>query len=318
MRARRNSLIAVAAVLVVVALGYAAIGCNVIRWQQRRLESRMTEAGMSERVAQVGDATVHYWEGGKGPPILFVHGFGASAVWQWCGQVEALAGDHHVIVPDLLWCGGSSSTNRDFSLDHQVRTLVALLDKVGERTVDVVGISYGGLAAYDLTSRYPDRVSRLVIVDSPGCAYKRADYDDLLRRFGLPSAAAILIPRREEDVDRLMSLAYSDPPWTPGFAKRQVLQEMYSSLREEKTALLEALVQSMDGRPGCDQAPDKQTLIIWGRDDQVFPLAIGERLAASLGARARLCIIEKARHAPNLEHAGEVNAQLKAFLDHGR
>lgn len=75
-----------------------------------------------------------------------------------------------VTVPDLLWFRGSSSSDRDFSLEHQVRTLVALLDEQDERQVDLVGIFYGSLAAYELAARHLERVRRLVIVDSPGCA----------------------------------------------------------------------------------------------------------------------------------------------------
>jgi pimeloyl-ACP methyl ester carboxylesterase len=313
MTARRRPLLVAAMLLVaLLAAGYLATGCNVVRWQRDRLVSRMKTAGMAAHVEPLGDATVRYWEGGKGRPVLFIHGFGAEAIWQWCDQVEAFSADHRVIVPDLLWFGGSSSPERDFTLDHQVRTLVALLDKLGEKSVDVVGISYGGLVAFDLAWRHPDRVSRLVIVDSPGCAYTRADYDGMLQRFGTPSAADLLLPKEEGGIDRLMDLAYAHPPWTPGFAKRQVLQEMYSSWPEEKAALLEALVQSMPGRPGCESAPQTPALLIWGRDDPVFPLAIGERLAT--GLKAKLVIIESARHAPNLEHPAEVNAALRAFL----
>jgi len=55
--------------------------------------------------------------------------------------------------------------------------------------------------------------------------------------------------------------------------------------------------------------------VVWGREDPVFPLAIGERLAAGLGGQTRLVVIDRARHAPNLEHAKTFNDVLRTFLD---
>ena len=312
----RRTAFGVAFALLLVPLAYAATGCNLVRLQQGRLESRMKDAGLVSKIEPVGEATVRYWEGGKGPALLFVHGFGAEAVWQWSDQVEAFAGGHRLIVPDLLWFGGSASARRDFSLEHQVATLVALLDKLGERQVDVVGISYGGLAALELAQQYPERVGRLVLVASPGCAYTLQDYEDLLARFGVARAADLFLPSDEAGVDKLMELAYADPPWMPGFARRQALSELYSTWREEKAALLESLAQSMARQEACAAANlQVPTLLVWGREDPVFPLALGERLAAGLGAKARLVVIDGARHAPNLEHPRTFNEALRSFLE---
>jgi pimeloyl-ACP methyl ester carboxylesterase len=316
---RRRTLVALLAALAIVPVVYATTGCNVVRLQQGRLESRMKEAGLVEHVEPLGDATVRFWDGGKGPVVLFVHGFGAEAVWQWTDQVEAFAGAHRVIVPDLLWFGGSSSTERDYSLEHQVRMLVALLDKLGEKQrIDVVGISYGGFAAYELAARHPDRVRNLVIVDSPGCAYQRSDYDAMLQRFGVARSSDLFVPSDEAGVAKLMDLAYADPPWTPAFARQQVLAGLYSQWREEKKLLLESLVQSMASGTDCSAAPRIPTLVVWGRDDGVFPLALGERLAAGLGPTARLVVIDHARHAPNLEHPKQFNELIRTFLDGAR
>lgn len=312
---RRRSLVTLLAALAVVSTVYGTTGCNVVRWQQGRLESRMRGAGLLERREPLGDATVRYWDGGQGPMVVFIHGFGAEAVWQWTDQALAFAPGHRVIVPDLLWFGGSSSTERDFSLEHQVRVLSALLDKLGGRQVDLVGISYGGFAAYELAAQHPERVRKLVIVDSPGCAYLRSDYDDMIQRFGVARSSDLFVPVDEQGVSKLMDLAYADPPWTPAFARRQVLSELYSQHREEKKQLLEVLVSSMDARGDCSRAPRLPTLVIWGRDDGVFPLAIGERLVEGLGPTARLSVIEHARHAPNLEHPQQFNDLIQAFLD---
>lgn len=294
-------------------------GCDVVHREREKLSGRMQRAGLTLEVRTLGPDTVRFWAGGTPSPTLptlvLVQGFGADALWQWTPQAETFARTRRVVVPDLLWFGGSSSTSRDFSLEHQARALWALLDALGERQVDLAGISYGGLVSYQAASVAPERVRRLVLVDSPGCAYRRADLDAMLARFGKATAAELFVPRTAADVGALLALAYERPPWTPGFAREQVLGELYTRWAEEQRGLLESLTGSIESRPGCDQAPAIPTLLVWGRNDAVFPVEIGERLVKGLAPRATLKVIEKARHAPNLEHPAAFDALLAPFLD---
>ncbi len=313
-RRRRLDLLALLALA-----GVLCAGCDVVHREREKLSGRMARAGLTQQVKTLGLDTVRFWAGGQASPtqptLVLVQGFGADALWQWTPQAETFAKTRRVIVPDLLWFGGSSSSSRDFSLEHQATALLALLDALGERQVDLVGISYGGLVSFQLASVAPARVRKLVLVDSPGCAYRRADLDAMLARFGKADATELFVPRTAADVEVLLALAYERPPWTPGFARKQVLGELYTRWAEEQRGLLESLTGSIESRPGCDQAPALPTLLVWGRNDAVFPLELGERLAKKLGARARLEVIERARHAPNLEHPAAFDALLAPFLD---
>lgn len=287
-------------------------GCNVIALKQAGIERTMRDAGMTSADVRIGTDTVRYWEGGHGPTVLLVHGFGASATWLWYPQVEDLARDHRVILPDLLWFGDSSSTDRDFSLDHQVHMVEALLDKLGAREADVVGVSYGGLVAHELASDRPAAVRHLVLVDTPGRAYTREDYRLLCQRFGVDHLGKVLVPRSPHGVEILLGLAYFDPPWVPGFALEQTLTTLYATFRDERVALLDSLLSNMDSLLARPVTLRARPLVVWGRDDPVFPLPVGERLAFSLKAPMR--IVEHARHAPNLEHPEEFNRILRDFL----
>jgi len=288
--------------------------CNVITHQQRRYESRLTAAQLKWHEADVGSWHLGYWLGGAPDgvhrPVLLVHGFGASGLWQWTEQATALAADRLVLMPDLPWFGASTCSSRDYSIDSQVRALAALLDALRLGPVDVVGISYGGVVAYELAALQPERVGRLVMVDSPGREYTRADYDALLSRFGVDDFAKVLIPTDTAGVGRLMELAYDDPPWVPELAQQQALDSLYKGRREEQAALLHALVELIETeRPGEVVAP---ALVVWGRNDTVFPVELGERLAKRLGAR--LEIVEHARHFVPSERPEQVTRALRSFL----
>jgi pimeloyl-ACP methyl ester carboxylesterase len=307
---RRCLLLVLAALLLAL-----ATGCNVIALQQAHIEGVMRQAGLQPADQQLGPDRVHYWAGGKGPTVVLVHGFGASAIWLWSPQVADLARDHRVIVPDLLWFGDSRSEQRDFSIDHQVRTVEALLDQLGEREADVVGVSYGGLVAHELASDRPAAVRHLVLVDTPGRVYTRADYTTLCRRMHVGHVGSVLVPHDADGVELLLGLAYYDPPWAPEFALKQALGALYAGYHDERVALLDSLLDNMEAVAARPVTLRARSMVIWGRQDPVFPLEIGERLAAGLHAPLR--VLDHARHAPNLEHPEAFNRILRGFLTDG-
>jgi pimeloyl-ACP methyl ester carboxylesterase len=292
-------------------------GCNVIRWKQQRLENQLHGLQMAQSTRTIGDAQIAYWDGGRlgtaHRPVLLIHGFGGSALWTWTPQAADLATDRRVVMPDLLWFGGSQSSGSDFSIDRQVKAIEGLLSALEIKEVDVVGISYGGLVANELASAHPERVGKLVLVDSPGRLYTVDDRTALLKRFETDDFNQVLLPSSGDDVTRLLKLAYAHPPWIPGFALDQTVEAMFKVHREEQARLLDALwAELAEGRvrTGEVRAP---TLVIWGREDPLFPLPIGERVAAAL--KAKLEIIDDAKHFPNAEHPEQFNRAVRAFLD---
>jgi pimeloyl-ACP methyl ester carboxylesterase len=309
-------------------LGAAAMlelmsACNVVRLGERQLNRKLERRGFTIDSVRLGDAHVRYYEGGPGPsapagpnspPVVLLHGFGASAVWQWHEQAGPLARNHRVIMPDLLWFGGSWSKRREFGIDHQIDTVIELLDHLGIEQAHFVGISYGGIVAHELAAKHPDRVGKLAILDSPGRVYTAQDHAQMLERFAVRDVGELLVPDSPDDVQVLMELGYHKPPKAPRWIHSQVLSAMYGQFREEKTELLMTLVAQLDG---LDERPGEvthETLLIWGEHDSVFPLEIGRRLEAEMGGRARLRVVENAGHAPNLEHGNLVARWLVEFL----
>jgi pimeloyl-ACP methyl ester carboxylesterase len=296
-------------------LALSSSACDVVRWRGQTIERRLERTGFERRVEEVGDAKVAFWDGGEGPAIVLLHGFGADAMWQWNPQAEAFAAKHRVVIPDLLWFGGSKTADADYSLAHQVDMVLALLDRLDIATADFVGNSYGGLVEYELARTHPERVRRLVISDSPGAVYTRADYDALCARFGVTDVGDLLVPADANGVKGLLELGYYHPPLLPRFVLESAFEEMYSEHHTERRALLAWLIENMDALSAKPEKPTAPTLIVWGDQDEVFPLELAERLAAHLGPSTRTHVIERARHAPNLEHPDEFNGAVLDFLD---
>ena len=133
----------------------------------------------------------------------------------------------------------------------------------------------------------------------------------------LASLAMLLKPDAAPEwpaASRLFEIAYAKPPKVPRGIRRQVVEAFYADNTEEREALLDALVGSIEELRVIEWTPDQPTLVIWGRDDRVFPLPASDRLLAELGELAELVIIEDAGHAPNLERPKPVNRAMLEFL----
>jgi pimeloyl-ACP methyl ester carboxylesterase len=289
-------------------------GCNVIQYQRGRIRSHLADAGLRENQVGLGDDTISYWDGGSGNPVILLHGMGMAGLWQWNEQAPALVRTHRVIIPDLLWFGGSSSSRRDFSLGHQIAAVRALIDRLGLSQVDLVGLSYGGIVAYGVATSESTRIRSLVLVDSPGPAFGRADYVELTARLGTNDPTEIFIPQTTHAVHQLMALAYQHPPYVPDFAARQLIAEAYTDNRDELHALFTASSGNIDELTEAPPQVTQPLCMIWGRNDPVFPLAFSDRLLRFASNRTARHIIEDARHAPNVEHPKQFNDILQACL----
>jgi pimeloyl-ACP methyl ester carboxylesterase len=100
----------------------------------------------------------------QGPPLLLIHGSGASGV-TWSPMVPALSGRHHVITVDLPGCG-KSTASPTYEVPAQARRVAAVLDDLGLRGVAVAGHSSGGYVATALAEQRPDLVGSLALIST--------------------------------------------------------------------------------------------------------------------------------------------------------
>lgn len=286
-------------------LGAAAVGTYGYRRPTDlfgvALRTRLRVAGLTRRYHTLPDARVHYWRGGRGAPLVFVHGFGTEAAVNWYAQLGTFASDFDVLAPDLPGFGASERLPATNCIALQVRSLRTLLDDLGLARVTLVGHSMGGWISLAFAATYPERVERLVVVDAAGL---RFEPDMTLER--------ALLPATIDDVRLLIRANFQRPPRLPVFVLRDLLRVARRDAvpREE---LLRRLVygdEHLDERLGSIAA---STLVVWGAADPLTPLALGERIAASI-PMAELTVFEDCAHSPNVEQPERFNERLRAFL----
>ncbi|MEV6279231.1 alpha/beta hydrolase [Nocardia sp. NPDC051832] len=102
---------------------------------------------------------------GTGPAVLLLHGF--PHTWQlWRESMGPLAQHHRVIAPDLRGLGGSTRAQEGYDAGTLAADAAGLLDALGENSASVVAIDAGAPPAFLLAMRRPDRVDRLVLMES--------------------------------------------------------------------------------------------------------------------------------------------------------
>lgn len=114
---------------------------------------------------------LHYLDEGAGEPVVMVHG---NPTWSFYFRnlVEALSPEYRTIVPDHIGCGRSDKPGDDryaYTLKSRVDDLEALLDHLGvERGITLVLHDWGGMIGMAYAARHPERIARLVILNTAG------------------------------------------------------------------------------------------------------------------------------------------------------
>src|SRR5688572_12971000 len=125
---------------------------------------------------------------GEGPAVVLIHGITSSSR-TWRAVMEPLAEHHTVIAPDLPGHGRSGKPRGDYSLGAYASSLRDLLALLDIKHATIVGHSLGGGIAMQFAYQFPERLERLVLVDSGGLG---EEVSLALRAATLPGAELVL------------------------------------------------------------------------------------------------------------------------------
>jgi pimeloyl-ACP methyl ester carboxylesterase len=286
-------------------LGAAAVGAYGYRRPtdlfRMALYARLRAGGVRRHRRTLPDATVRYWRGGRGTPLVFVHGFGTEAAVNWYAQILPFTSDFDVVAPDLPGFGASERLAETNCIALQVRCLRTLLDDLGITRATLVGHSMGGWIGLAFAAAHPERVERLVVVDAAGLSFTP---DMTLER--------ALLPQTVDDVRLLIRANFQRAIRLPAFVLRDLLRVAKRDA-ECRTELLRRLVygtEHLDDRLASIAAP---TLVVWGAQDPLTPLPLGQRIA-DVVPDSELVVFPDAAHSPNVECPERFNDLLRDFL----
>ena len=278
----------------------------------RRFETLEPEtAGAPGSFIDINGRRIHYVQAGHGEPLVMIHGWNGST-FSMRYTIPELAQRYRVVAIDLLGYGYSAQpADGDYSIAGQGELVRLVMDRLGIERAVVLGHSMGGAIAMWLALHYPQRVERLILVDS-------ATVQELTRgrnwgvaiRPLLPLLAPFLL--RKSAVRRGLRSAVHDGA--------QVTPEMLEGhLRpfHMKGHLRVSAKQLSDRRR--DKAFDARqirppTLVLWGEHDRWIRPATGEELARLI-PNAQLFTVWGAGHLPLEEQPELCNREILKFLE---
>ncbi|KAF8404609.1 hypothetical protein HHK36_009496 [Tetracentron sinense] len=275
-------------------------------------------AGLRSVSTDLGDGTImHCWvpkpHKENKPSLLLIHGFGANAMWQWGDLIRAFISRFNIYVPDLLFFGDSFTTRRERTESFQAQCLMRVMEKHGVRVMSLIGISYGGFVGYSMGAQFPEAVERLVLCCAGVCIEEKDMREGIFKVSDLEEATSILLPQTPEKLRELLRFSFVKPAkGLPSCFLRDFIHVMCTEYVEEKRELIRTIIKDrkLSDLPKITQ----RTLIIWGEQDQIFPLDLGHRLKRYVEENAQLVIIKNAGHAINMEKPKELYKHLKSFL----
>ena len=123
-------------------------------------------SNVADRFLTINGLNIHFreWGAPQLPPLIILHGFAAHSR-SWDHVAAALASHYRVIVPDIRG-NGESNWAPEYSWQLFIADTLGLMDALGIRQAVLCGHSMGGRTSYMLASRYPERVTKLIIVEA--------------------------------------------------------------------------------------------------------------------------------------------------------
>jgi pimeloyl-ACP methyl ester carboxylesterase len=247
---------------------------------------------------------------GEGPAILLIHGFGAAIDW-WDEIVPVLAGHHRVIRLDLIGHGGTAAPAAGYEITRQAQLAKAVLDKLGIDRVTVIGHSMGGEVAIALASIKPDRIERVVLIDSPPIADK--ELSRLTRVYLTPVVGEVLFHLRTDELLR-RGLAQG---FAPNFAVPEkfvadLKQLTYTAFQTAHTDSVAYRAQKPTYLRRAELQPVPPLLAIFGSLDVIVPVEDAKLFERVPGAK--VAILDGIGHSPMVEAPAQTLKLIEGFL----
>ena len=258
----------------------------------------------ADKTIAVFGQTIHYWDVGSGPVVVLVHGLGSKKE-DWLPVIAPLSQKYRLLVPDQIGFGRSDKPLIDYSIQTYVDFLNELLRQLNVERASLVGESLGGwicglYAAEFSLGAHMIPVEKLVLVDAAGLKQDKPIPD--------------LNPGSLAGMRALMQAVFYDTSWLSEDALRKVFTD---KLATHDGYTIRSLLsnpalrsEGMDNQLANIKVP---TLVLWGKQDSLLPIAAGERYAAGISG-ARLASFDKCGHVPAMEKTEEFLSAVNGFL----
>lgn len=259
---------------------------------------------------RLGRYKLSYYQKGKGPVLLLLHG-ALNSARSFRHVFKTLALTSRVVVPDLPGAGFSSKSIKfDFSLDSLADLLGQFLTELKIRKTVLAGASSGGALAQKIVLKFPEKVEKLILIDSLGMksgknkpAFDLPAGKKLLAELSNPASLMKFYLnqfRSEEAVGMEERMKYLDL-----MLKKSVPECSHKFLQVNRNFEIEEMTEI-----------NRPTLIVWGERDKVLPKKTADKFVKKI-PDSRYVMIPEAGHLPHEESPEDFVTVVLDFLKGG-
>ena len=254
---------------------------------------------------KIGDMDVHYLTGGQGEPLLVVHGGGGEGARAWLNNAAALAENYTVYIPYLPGFGETQPLQGDYFIPEMVDFVDRFAHSLRLDRFHLLGHSLGGGIALSYALRFPQNITKLVLVNS-FCLGKEVA---LWMRFlanpktgrYLGGVALAVLKAVKWLVGTLMLAPFEFV--VPFTATSVYLGCCMTNLKEQTTVFMHRLTELV-----------MPTLVVWGAKDPIVPFRQAYA-AAQLIPYCQVKVFADSGHSVYREKLQEFTQLLRGFLD---
>jgi abhydrolase domain-containing protein 6 len=277
-------------------------------WAKLLLAIARRGAGLRSSMGRVDTMHWHYLDGGQGPVLVLLHGFGGDAD-NWLRVAPALRRKFRLIAPDIPGFGDTQYDQEScFDIPAQVERLHAFLEMLGEQPIALAGNSMGGWIAGAYTRAHPGDIQALWLLAPLGVT--SAPGSPVLRAIETDQDSPFSISNADQYRRRVVTPMFGRAPWLPAPMLRHYAQR---GIRESETAG-ERFRQIMDSPETLEQIMDRLNIPIhlqWGSQDHVLDHR-GANALARRNPGTEVHLLNGIGHLPMLEAPSE---SAGAWLD---
>lgn len=297
---------------------YASMANNTLAYASPTIKnSTMTEErttalsflhNVQTKTVRVGDIDVAYKIFGKGEPLLLIPGFAMTMdIWDPV-TLYKLSSNHTIIIFDNRGLGKTTVGTKTWSIEQFANDTGGLIDALGiKKPVDILGASWGGYVAQELTLMHPQKVSKLILYGTDCGGNATILSPQISPELGRS------VESGNATIDTFLSLLFPEE-WIKENAA--YVQEVFSEATPASQEGVQQQAQTTYNWQGaCDRLSSitKPTLVIVGTDDIVRPPANSIMLAEKIPG-AWLVQISGGGHYVMFQYPEQFTAVLETFL----
>ena len=265
-------------------------------------------------IAHANGTNIYYKVNGHGEPLILIQGFGGGHEG-WFFQVRALKKQFQVITFDSRGIGKSDTPSQSYTIKTMADDTVGLLDCLGMDKAHILGVSLGGIVAQEIAIHYPERVRKLILVNTIA-----GDFTDInpevMRSIGVEQGSSKVDYGNidfYEMMKTVISLSFAKKSYRKFFLPMTLLNVKSVGFTGYRKQMEAAEGHSTIDRLHLIKTP---TLVISGTEDRLVPPRCSDEIANRI-PNARLVTIEGGSHAVFIEMRNRFNQEVLNHLEKG-